>query len=306
MASLCPFCDHRVGMGAAQGEYEDYATHAKLLLLAALAGICPMQVQAAEQDCTAPSGDCVAVGRWNFSLGLGAGVRTNPLVNGEDIPLVIIPHVSYYGERFFLDDLDVGFSLADSGANSFNLVASPGYDRVYFYRTDLQNFFITGYTGAEVPAYTADASAAGPGATKVPPRPRHVTYLAGPEWTFKYAGVSGQLDVLHEITGQNHGDEVRAALGIPLMRSKGELTANTGITWKSAAIVNYYYGVPIIYSGGSALDPFVKLGYTLPLSGKWRFNAFAEYEHLGNAIANSPIVAEHSVATGFVGAIYSF
>jgi MipA family protein len=293
-------------MGAVQSDYDANATRAKLFLLAVLAGLFHMPAAAAEQDCSGPSGDCVAVGRWNFSVALGAGVRTNPLVNGEDIPLVIIPHVSYYGERFFLDDLDVGFTLAESGANTFNLVASPGYDRVYFYRTDLQNFFITGFSTPGSPAYTDDAASAGPGATKVPPGSRRVTYLAGPEWTFKYGGVSGQLDVLHEVTGQNHGDEVRAALGVPLMRSKGELTANIGITWKSAAIVNYYYGVPIIYSGGSALDPFAKLGYTLPLSGKWRFNAFAEYERLGNAIADSPIVAEHSVATVFVGAIYTF
>jgi outer membrane protein len=144
-----------------------------------------------------------------------------------------------------------------------------------------------------------------PGAEQFPPRSRRVTYLAGPEWTFKYLDVSGQLDVLHEVTGQNHGTEIRAALGIPLVESRGSLSANLGITWKSAAIVNYYYGAPGIYAAGSALEPFLKLGYTLPLSGKWRFNAFAEFERLGSAIAESPIVAEHDVATVFVGAIYA-
>jgi outer membrane scaffolding protein for murein synthesis (MipA/OmpV family) len=54
------------------------------------------------------------------------------------------------------------------------------------------------------------------------------------------------------------------------------------------------------------LDPFFKLGYTLPLSGKWRFYAFAEYERLASAIADSPLVAERYVATAFIGAIYSF
>jgi outer membrane scaffolding protein for murein synthesis (MipA/OmpV family) len=42
------------------------------------------------------------------------------------------------------------------------------------------------------------------------------------------------------------------------------------------------------------------------LAGKWRFSAFAEYERLGNAIANSPIVEERFVATAFIGAIYTF
>ncbi len=95
-------------------------------------------------------------------------------------------------------------------------------------------------------------------------------------------------------------------LNVPLLKSKGTLSTSIGFTWKSAATVNYYYRVPILYSGSAAFDPFIKLGYIQPLTGKWRFNAFAEYERLGNGIADSPIVAEHSVATVFVGAIYTF
>jgi outer membrane protein len=257
----------------------------------------------ASEGCAGTSDDCVAVGHWDFSVALGAGVRTNPLVNGDNIPLVIIPHVSYYGKRFFLDDLDLGVTLAENSSNSLSLIASPGYDRVYFYRTDLQNFFITGYSPAGTALVSTDHTAA---IAQITPRPRRVTYLAGPEWTFKVAGVSGQLDVLHDITGQDHGTEVRAALGIPLVESRGILSANVGITWKSSQIVDYYYGEPGLYAGRSALDPFAKLGYTVPLSRRWRFDAFAEYERLANAIADSPIVAEHSVATVFVGAIYTF
>jgi outer membrane protein len=273
---------------------------------AALAGAASDDAGSRAGGCAGPSEDCVAVGHWSFSVALGAGVRTNPLARSDDIPLVIIPHVSYYGERFFLDDLDVGVTLVENATNSLSLIASPGYDRVYFYRTDLQNFFITGYAPSGAAVYTQDATAADTAIAKISPRTRRITYLAGPEWTFKAGGISGQLDVLHDVTGQDDGTEIRAALGIPLIESRGVLSANVGLTWKSAAIVNYYYGEPGLYSGGSALDPFVKLGYTVPLSGRWRFNAFAQYERLASAIADSPIVAEHSVATVFIGAIYAF
>lgn len=251
---------------------------------------------AADDDCQRPSEGCVAVGRWNFSLALGAGFRTNPLANSQGLPLVIVPQFSYYGKRFFIDDLDFGVTLAESHSNTLSLIASPGYDRVFFYRSDLQNILVN----------IAAAGTGGSGTTEpFPARSRRVTYLAGPEWTFEFHGISGQIDVLQEATGQS-GEEVRAALAIPLLESVGRLTANTGLTWKSAAIVNYYYGAPGIYTAGSAFDPFFKLGYTLPLGGKWRFNAFMEYERLASAIADSPIVAEHHVATMFVGAIYSF
>jgi len=272
-------------------------------VLAIIAGVSQVQAAGDDDECQGPSDDCVAIGRWNISVALGAGVRTNPLLNGKDIPLVVIPQFSYYGKQFFIDNLDFGFTLAERGGNTFNLVATPGYDRVYFFRSDLQNFFIGFPNGALVPVAVSPGTT---GAVKVPPPAPHVTYLAGPEWTFKYGQVSGQLDLLRDATGQNSGDEIRGALGVPLLKHKGTVSANIGFTWKSAATVNYYYRVPILYSGGAAFDPFVKLGYTLPLSGQWRFNAFAEYERLGKGIADSPVVAEHGVATVFVGAVYAF
>jgi MipA family protein len=274
-----------------------------LSFLPIVIGFAGVQAAGAADGCKGPSTDCVAVGGWNFSVALGAGAMTNPLVGGKTIPLVVVPQFSYYGERFFIDDLDLGFTLAETDGSTFNLVASPGYDRVFFYRSDLQNIFVKGFDGSAAPVRVAAAT---PGAVQVAPRPRHVTYLAGPEWTLKNGGLTAQIDVLHEITGQNHGNEVRAAVGVPLLEGKGSLTANVGITWKSAAIVNYYYGASTIYRTGSALDPFFKLGYTLPLAGKWRFYAFAEYERLASAIADSPIVAERYVATSFIGAIYTF
>jgi outer membrane protein len=290
--------------------YVNNSMYAKLFkcLPLIIAGVAQAQAAVSDDDCKGTSDDCVAVGKWNFSVALGAGIRSNPLVTGENIPLVVIPQFSYYGKRFFINDLDLGFTLAENTTNTFSLVASPGYDRVFFYRSDLQNIFIGGLPGNPGPAAFLVRAAAGSTQTPVrfPPRARHFTYLAGPEWTFKLSGVSGQLDVLHDVTDQNNGTEIRAALGIPLVESKGSLTASVGITWKSAAIVNYYYGAAGIYEAGSALNPFIKLGYTLPLAGKWRFSAFAQYERLGNAIANSPIVEERFVATVFVGAIYTF
>jgi outer membrane protein len=264
-----------------------------------LFGLISVQAATADDHCNESSGDCVAVGKWNFSLSLGAGVRTDPLGGSKNIPLVVIPQFSYYGKRLFIDNLDLGFSLAENDTNTLALIASPGYDRVFFYRSDLQNIFING-----LPPGGQNANN-NPPPPPVMSGPRRVTYLAGPEWTFKQDGLSGQLDVLHDITGRDHGTEVRAALGIPLVKSRQSLTASVGVTWKSAGIVNYYYGEHTVYQAGSALDPFVKLGYTVPLSSRWRFSAFAQYERLGDAIADSPIVSEHYVATAFVGAIYT-
>jgi MipA family protein len=266
----------------------------------------------AAAECTAPTNECVAVGSWSFSVALGAGVRTNPLIHGQDIPLVVVPQFSYYGKRFFIDNLDPGVTLFDGESNTLSLVASPGYDRVFFYRSDLQNFFVfsstsfagsSGATGKPSPA-VQDLPA---NAQQLPQPARKVTYLAGPEWTFKHGRLTGQVDFLHEITGHTHGDEMRAALGMPIGSALGgTLSTRVGVTWKSAATVNYYYGYPGLYQGGWALNPFVKLGYSRPLSRKWKLDAFVHVERLGNAISDSPIVDRHYVTTAFIGATYSF
>jgi outer membrane protein len=269
--------------------------------------ILPVRVHADDGigGCESASSDCVAVGHWNFSLALGAGLRTNPLVGGKDIPLVVIPQVSYYRERFFIDNLDLGFTLLDAGANALNLIATPGYDRVFFYRADPQNLFIGFPGGAAGPGAPVSVPPGTPGAVKAPRAPR-ITYLAGPEWTYGQGGMSGQLDLLRDATGQNSGAEIRGALRLALLESQGTLSANVGFTWKSAATVEYYYGVPGAYSGAAAFDPFVRLGYTLPLKGAWRIDAFAEYERLGHGIAASPLVDGHGVATVFMGAVRAF
>ena len=260
----------------------------------------------AADDCASPSDDCVAVGRWNLSVALGAGVRTNPLVHGQDIPLVVVPQFSYYGKRFFIDNLDPGVTLYEGDTNTLSLIASPGYDRVFFYRSDLQNIFV-GQAPVGSAFVPTRAITTPPVKRQLPASPRKVTYLAGPEWTFKYAGVTGQVDYLHEITGRNHGDEIRAAAGIPLGRHLGgSWSANLGITWKSAGIVNYYYGSPDVYGAGSALNPFAKIGYSRPLTRKWRLDAFVHCERLGDAIYDSPIVGHHYVTTAFIGATYVF
>lgn len=277
--------------------------HSKLripaLLLVAIA--CGHPIGAAAQGkCQAVSRDCVAVGNWHLGVAFGAGVRTNPIGGRSDIPLLVIPQVSYYGKRFFLDNLEPGFTLHEGDAHTLNVIATPGYDRMFFSRSDLQNVFVSGPlnvpggvgTGVDVPP--ADP-------IEFPGHRRRTTYLAGPEWLFSIGSFAGQLSALREVTGRHDGYEIRGAVSAPLILTEHSLVANAGFTWKSAETVRYYYGVNGLYRPEAALNPFVKFGYSRPLSERWTLNAFVHYEYLSGEIADSPIVSDHSVVTAFVG-----
>ncbi|HKU12937.1 MAG TPA: MipA/OmpV family protein [Steroidobacteraceae bacterium] len=271
----------------------NFALRTTLPLLTAVAAVCP-RFAAAQSACTAPSADCAVVGDLDVSLSFGAGTRTNPVAGRDDIPLFVIPQVSYYGKRFFLESLEPGVTLYESNAHTFNLIATPGFDRVFFNRSDLQNVIVAGAFGS--------VSGPAPAEQQIfPVGRRHTTYLAGPEWLFRYRELIGQVNALYEVTGRHQGYEVRGAVSMPLARADYSLVANVGWTWKSAATVDYYYGVRNLYRPGSALSPFVKLSYALPLSERWTFNAFVHYEYLGNAIVDSPIVSDREVVTAFAG-----
>ena len=262
-----------------------------LLAMAAAAG---PQAAAAQAPCKAPSADCIAVGDLEVTVSVGYGTRTNPVVGRDDIPLFVVPHISYYGKRFFLESLEPGVTLYESDANTFNLIATPGFDRVFFSRHDLQNVV--------VPFSIAPPSFARVVAEQsFPVGQRHTTYLAGPEWLLRHREFIGQLSALYEFTGRHKGYELRAAVSAPLIQSKQSLVINAGLTWKSSATVDYYYGVKDLYRPDGALSPFVKLSYSLPLSPRWTLIAFAHYEYLADSIVDSPIVSDREVVTAFAG-----
>ena len=250
---------------------------------------------AEEVSCSSPSPDCAVVGAWEITASFGVGRRSNPVAGKSDIPLVVIPHISFYGKRFFLENLDLGFTLHEDSRNTVSLIATPGYDRAFFFRNDLQNIFVP--AGASLPA----GGIAPVGGQDFKVSDRHTTYLLGPEWTFGYNRYVAQFNALREVTGRHDGYELRGAVAATLFQSKGSLVTSAGFTWKSEEIVRYYYGVEKLYEPGPAFNPFIKARYSLPLSDRWSLNTFAQYEHLGRAIAESPLLASEHVTTFFAG-----
>lgn len=284
-----------------------------LLPLFLLPALAPRPSAAAEAPCTAPSPDCAVVGQWEISASFGLGQRSNPVAGRSDIPLVVVPQISFYGKRFFLVNLELGYTLHEGESNTFNVIATPGYDRVFFHRSDPQNIFLPAGGGL---AFNAPPSAVGgrPGndrpdvdepVQEFEVGKRRTTYLMGPEWTFSYGRVTGQMNAVREVTGRHDGTEVRAAMATPLMAGRfGSLVASAGLTWKSAEVVRYYYGVENLYVPDSALSPFIKLRYSRELSDRWAFNAFAHYERLSSSISESPLVSEDHVTTAFAGVVF--
>ena len=97
---------------------------------------------------------------WRFGVALGYGERTNPLIQSEDIPVVVDLDIAWFGERWFFDNFDLGFELVDRPSFTTNVVARVNSDRAFFSKTNTKyvNFsYLTG--GVQGPAIEPDTGA---------------------------------------------------------------------------------------------------------------------------------------------------
>lgn len=280
--------------------------------------------------CEPGSADCVEVGKWDISLGIGAGVRTNPVEDGDDIPLVLIPQINYNGEHFFIQNLDMGVIVWENDTRQFNLMITPSYDQVYFDRWNPANFFTdsnalisTGVSGGNkggneglTPEIDGGTELVSPGFKDVVERDlrnRRTAGLAGIEYQFSTAIADFQFQYLSEFTGLHHGDEARLSIAKHWGTGKHHVVGSLGAVWQSEQVVNYYYGLTPPeadargpYVADAAITGIARIDWNYELTERWDLRFLASYRQLPDEISASPLINDNKVITVFVGGVYHF
>ena len=276
----------------------------------------------AEQSC---SGDCVPVGSWHFKVSLGYGQRSNPVIGQDDIDYYIVPEISYYGKRFFLDSWDLGYTLVDKEQHQVNaILLSAGFEQAFFSEWSLNNVDLSSYTYAN-PNVEASVPPTSDGGepTEVPSpeeldieqlHERDTAGLSGFEYTYMHQYFDWQTQVLQDVTGVHKGQKVRTALTFPYRQNKNFWALTSGLTWQSSRLIDYYYGVTEsealrpsqIYHAPSSTSFFIKGEWERPLTKHFGVRAVASYKWLGKGVTDSPLVEEDTVLTWFVAGVYHF
>lgn len=262
--------------------------------------------------------DCALIGQWQFGLSVGLGIRTNPLYDGDNIPLILLPSVNYYGERFFINNLDIGFTLSESDQFSMNLLTTPSYDRVYFSRWDLNNIFVDISSGSvtnSIPAFIGDLNSETAGYAEISAyqlKSRKTSWMAGLEWHYQPGDNHFQFSVLRELGNNHKGHEIRFAWSPPKINQFWSSTL--GLTWKDAKMTNYYYGLTedevsstqITYQAKSSIVPFFRINWKLADGEQSFWHAKLEYQQFDQSITKSPIVESSGGMTFFIGKHFNF
>lgn len=117
--------------------------------------------------CSESSAECVEIGKWEVAIGIGLGGRNNPIVGGDNIPILLLPKVTYYGKHFFFETNTLGLTLLDSEAHMINAIATVGFDQIYFNDYGIGNFSLGSGSGSDRSASASFAEQPGPQADDV-------------------------------------------------------------------------------------------------------------------------------------------
>lgn len=253
--------------------------------------------------------------RWRLGAALGYGQRTNPLVQSEDIPVVIDLDVAYFGDHWFFDNGDLGVQLVDNAVFTTNLVARLNSDRAFFGKTNKRYVNYSLMAGGAVGALNNPQTGeliSEPQLLEPPDRSYAIELgvesLFGGEWG------QATLHAFHDVSGAHEGYEISADYSYRVTRGRFSFSPMVGVSWKSAALSNYYWGVHkdevsatlAAYEarGGIGWEAGLRANYYL--SKSLRLAVSANYERLQHSVAQSPLVKQDHVLGYFAGLGWQF
>jgi len=240
--------------------------------------------------------------RWQFGAAFGYGLRTNPLVQSDDIPIIVDIDISWFGDHFFFDNGDLGLTFVDNEYVTTSLVGRINSDRVFFGRTNTK-FVSVGLSGealsTTVQLSVPDRDYAGELGFEV---------LADGRW----GGL--QLTAFHDVSATHEGFELEFDYGYGWRSQRFYLEPSFGLSFKSEELNNYYWGIGAEeasealpeYTAGSGVNAFARLQFSYQISRNWMFTFVGEVERLNDEAAGSPIVEEQNVFGYFAGFGYRF
>jgi len=245
---------------------------------------------------------CAAESPWRLGIAAGYGERTNPLILSEDIPIAVDIDIAWFGERFFFDNGDLGFTFTDNSLFTASLIARVNSDRVFFGKTNTR-FINVGFDGAMLQETVL---------LEVPDR----SYAVEAGFEVLADGTWGHLRFAahHDISNTHEGYELDVEYGLGWRSKRWYIEPSLGVSYKSSALSNYYWGLrpdesfdpAQAYEPGAGVNVRGRLMLSYYISRHWAFSLAGEYERLNDGIADSPIVRDHQTLGYFAGFRYRF
>ncbi len=205
---------------------------------------------------------------------------------GEDNDLSVIPAISYQTGRWQFGLNGVSAQVWDEGGSALEVLLRPRFFGLVF---------------ADAPELAGID--------------RDITGDVGASWSYDVSPVTSiEVTGLVEVTGAHGGQEIELKLDQEVSVAGFPLFVGASVTWQSADLSGYLYGVSAseatgsraAYEPGSVLIPEVSISSGYPLgSGAFLFGG-VRYSVLPGEVSSSPIVTRDDDFGVFVGVTRSF
>ena len=240
---------------------------------------------------------------WRLGAAVGYGERANPLVFADDVPIYVDLDIAWFGEHFFFDNGDLGLTFVNSDRLTASAVVRYNSDRVFFSLTNTR-FVTTALDGSALAT-----------ATPVIIPDRDAAIEAGFELLTDGRWGYLQASAFHDVSGTHKGFAADLTWGTGFRAgNRWYFSPELGITYKSEALNDYYWGVRPdesnaalpAYEADDGVNVRARLRASYHLTKHWKFSLTAEYERINDEAAASPIVDRQGVFGYFAGVAYRF
>ncbi len=248
----------------------------------------------------------IATDRLHLSLSVGAGVITNPLHGGDNIPLVLIPQVAFYAEQWFFDNGRLGYSFIQSPKHHLNLVSELNSESRFFIDWHPKNVFTLQSSALNNQFIMQDEASSSRYVGIDDLHKRHIALDAGIAYHYVNEGHIFSVQALHDVTDVYRGTRAALQWQYHTVLGKLKIKPTLGINYKSAELNSYFYGLKEGETQfgkidvGSSWQPYAKIDARWPLSkaDSLRFHV-AYYDY--SAMDGSPLFERTYSMTAFIG-----
>ncbi|MDO6488512.1 MipA/OmpV family protein [Colwellia sp. 6_MG-2023] len=277
-------------------------------------------------DCNQESDQCAIVGEWNFAVSVGAGVYTNPLNGGDNTPLILIPEISYYGEKIFFENNTLGYTLFNGQQLVVSTIIQLNHEKAYFTRWHPQNIFLDSSAPSNIVDKDEVDNAEGNNDNDSIIPEITIDDVSSKRWAvdsgiqlnwFIDSSTDVEVQILHDINNVYNGFNGQFQLNRML---KFEQLPNTRMSYSfgtnvnSKNLVDYFYGVPPAqaqnktqaYQGKLSINPYFRLALVHQISADWSAKFNVKRVFLDSNMTDSPLVKDNHINTIFAGVTYDF
>jgi outer membrane protein len=272
---------------------------------------------------------CIEKSSWQFGIALGVGVKTNPLVDGDDIPLVILPDIAWYGEKAYFDNGELGYQWLSQPKFAFETFLNLDSESAFFRFLHPANILAPseGSSSIASPSFPETPDFSGPTDSDKEDilnnqRSLSIDDIATRKWAIN-GGLRGhyfstvgewQLAFLQDISNVHKGQLVALQYSQKWLWHDFQMRLRLGTDWKSARLIDYYYGVSkrdttlseYYFNGQSGWQTYLSINVLKPINENWSWLAKMSYRRLPNSLTDSPLIEQNSISSVFLGVAYRF